>query len=330
MLRRGTKPAAFYRGNGLPATLRRGTQPAAGWADSTKTAPASWEWTCCGHLAVTATGKGRQQSYSGKNLLDDAAIRTYANWVTTYPGTTTDNKGYRIIAAPGTYTLSWTPASEDNFPTYFYLRIVNADGTYTNVYLTTESITRREHTFVVPDGGYAYLRLGQTSRAALFETQISKIIAIQLESGSAATAREPYVGGRPSPNPDYPQPLTGSQCTLTSSNRGGVQTSAVKLPALRAIPSTEVRDTAEYTGGGLWKITRSVGVVSSYAGESVGDVWASTTGQLSTGAEVWHRLAAPTEETAALGERETYPCCTALSVTGEYPPDVTATAQTAD
>jgi len=44
-------------------------------------------------------------------------------------------------------------------------------------------------------------------------------VYIQVEKGSAATSYEPYVGGTPSPNPDYPQPIqtvTGRQVVNVS------------------------------------------------------------------------------------------------------------------
>ena len=63
----------------------------------------------------------------------------------------------------------------------------------------------------------------------------------------------------------------------------GVTATTVTLPVLRAIPGTDIRDTLAYIGGGQWQVTRRVGVIDSYAGESVGNTWASSTGQLTTG-----------------------------------------------
>lgn len=42
---------------------------------------------------------------------------------------------------------------------------------------------------------------------------------------------------------------------------------------------------------------------------------------------VWYTLAAPTTETVTLGELPSYPVHTELTVTGDYPPDVTATVK---
>lgn len=253
MLRRGTKAAAFYRGNGLPAQLYHGTQLIAGYHDYTQQAMGEWEWSYNDHVAVTVTGKGKQ------------------------------------------------------------------NGT---------------------------------------------------------------------PTPSVPVPLIGSQSTLTSSNRGGTHTSTVALPILRAIPGRENRDTAEYIGGGEWKITRSVGVLEvdgktvKFSATADGGYWnlpqriapgvqlgaiANTIGiplaanlkfeflftrptfagmsefdsadalnarcaelyEAGTPMTIWYQRTA-VEETLVLGELATYPCYTLLTVSGDYVPDITATAKVAD
>ena len=253
MLRRGTKAAAFYRGNGLPAQLYHGTQLIAGYHDYTQQAMGEWEWSYNDHLAVTATGKGKQ------------------------------------------------------------------DGT---------------------------------------------------------------------PTPSAPVPLVGSQGTLTSSDRTGARTSSAVLPILRAIPGKDLRDTAEYIGGGEWKITRNVGVLEvdgktvKFSATADGAYWnlpirtapggkagaiANTIGiTLATNARfefiftrptyagtsefdsadalnarcaelyeagtpmtIWYQRTA-VEEILVLGELATYPCYTSLTVSGDYVPDIIATAKVAD
>ena len=325
MLRRGTKAAAFYRGNGLPAQLYHGTQLIAGYHDYTQQAMGEWEWSYNDHLAVTATGKGKQQIYSGINLIAP-------------PRKTGENKYYVDYAtdfelvAGETYTFSVDVQStaEPLMVSVGAGSAVAYLADIRNVY--NQNSGRIVATFTVTEahlskGAYMHIRAPRYGVQTDFTATAERF---QLELGSTAHDYEPYVGGKPSPNPDYPQPLVGSQGTLTSSDRTGARTSSAALPILRAIPGKEIRDTAEYVGGGQWRITRSVGVVSSYDGESVGGTWASTTGQLSTGAEVWFALAAPAEETLTLGELATYPGYTSLTVSGDYVPDITATAKVAD
>lgn len=327
MLHRGTKPGALYRGAYKPGKLYKGTQLVAGYADVSKAAPASWDGTYDDVVGVAAQGRGKQQTYSGKNLLDDAAMRTYGNWRDDIPGTTGTNMGFVIINEPGTYTLSWTQPEDGSFPNFFYVYVVDADGGFDYFYLTTAVVVNLSYTITVSTGGYAYVRLTGIGSESSFREKVAKIATIQLETGSTATAYEPYVGGQPSPSPDYPQPLAAAEGSLTTSGRTGTSPTTVTLPTLRAIPGTDIRDTLVYIGGDQWQVTRSVGVIDSYAGESVGNTWASSTGQLTTGAVVWYALATPTTETVTLGELPSYPVHTELAVNGDYPPDVTGTVK---
>lgn len=261
MLYRGTKPGAFYRGAYKPGALYRGTQLIAGYEDAAKAAPASWDGTYDDFVDIVAQGKGKQQTYSGKNLLDDAAMRAYSNWRNDLPQTTQTDMGFVITNAPGTYTLSWTQPEDGSFPNYFYIYVVDADGGFDYFRLTTSYVIKLSYTITVPAGGYAYVRLASVGNQTAFQAVIAKIATIQLETGSVATAYEPYVGGQPSPSPDYPQPLVAAEGSLTASGRTGTTPATVTLPVLRAIPGTDIRDTLEYVGGGQWQVTRRVGVV---------------------------------------------------------------------
>lgn len=261
MLYKGAKPAALYRGAYKPGRLYKGAQLVAGYADVSKAAPASWDGTYDDVVGVAAQGRGKQQTYSGKNLLNDAAMRTYSNWRDDLPGTTGTNMGYIITDAPGTYTLSWTQPEDRSFPSFCYVYVVDASGSFDYFYLTTAVVVNLSYTITVPAGGYAYVRLTGIGSEGAFRDAIAKIATIQLEAGSTATAYEPYVGGQPSPSPDYPQPLVASEGTLTASGRTGTTPTTVTLPVLRAIPGTDIRDTLEYVGGGQWKVTRRVGEI---------------------------------------------------------------------
>lgn len=261
MLYRGTKPGAVYRGAYKPGKLYKGTQLVAGYADVAKAAPASWDGTYDDVVGIAAQGRGKQQTYRGVNLLDDAAMKMYSNWRDDIPGTTGINMGFVIVNEPGTYTLSWTQPEDGSFPNFFYLYVVDADGKNDDFYLTTSKVVNLSYTIVVPTGGYAYVRLTGIGSEVAFQAAIAKIATIQLETGSTATAYEPYVGGQPSPSPDYPQPLVAAEGALTASGRTGTTPTTVTLPVLRAIPGSDIRDTLAYIGGDQWQVTRRVGVV---------------------------------------------------------------------
>lgn len=62
------------------------------------------------------------------------------------------------------------------------------------------------------------------------------------------------------PTPSTPVPLVASEGSLTASGRTGTTPTTVTLPALRAIPGSDIRDTLAYIGNGQWQLTRRVGV----------------------------------------------------------------------
>lgn len=323
MLHRGAKPAALYKGAYKPGRLYKGARLVAGHADVTKAAPASWDGTYDDVMGVTATGKGKQQTYSGKNLLmtnretytqSGVTVERLADGRYRISGTPAEPLslylayGISLPLAAGTYTLSQVPAAESLNIFAFLL-----PGWRMGTFSLDEATTFTGIYIDVPPAG-----VGQ---------ELDFIYGPQLERGDTATTYEPYVGGQPSPSPDYPQPLVASEGTLTASGRTGTTPTTVTLPVLRAIPGTDIRDTLVYVSGVQWQITRRVGVIDSYAGESVGNTWASSTGQLTTGAVVWYALAAPATETVTLGTLPSYPVHTELAVTGDYPPDVTGTVK---
>lgn len=323
MLYRGTKPAALYRGAYKPGKLYKGTQLVAGYADAAKAAPATWDGTYDDVMGVTAQGRGRQQTYSGKNLLmtnrdtytqSGVTVELLADGRYHISGTPTEPSslylgyGISIPLAAGTYTLSQTPAASSLGVVALLL-----PGWRGSTFLLDEATTFTGIYINVPSAA-----VGQ---------ELDFVYGPQLERGGTATAYEPYVGGKPSPSPDYPQPLVASEGSLTASGRTGTTPTTVRLPVLRAIPGTDIRDEVAYIGGGQWKVTRRVGVIPSYAGESVGNTWASSTGQLTTGAVVWYTMAAPTAETVTLGTLPSYPVHTDLAVSGDYPPDVAGTVK---
>lgn len=334
MLYRGTKPGALYKGAYKPGKLYKGTQLVAGYADVSKAAPASWDGTYDDVVGVAAQGRGKQQTYSGKNLIP------YPSNARKFPVTAS---GVTVTSNPdGSYTVNGT--ATDNV----YVAICNlaklddiignvavsgcpAGGSNKTYYLSVYT----GYSWLEPDvgGGTTGVIDAHGTGARVEITIMAGFTASnltfrpQLETGSTPTAYEPYVGGQPSPSPDYPQPLVAAEGGLTASGRTGTTPTTVTLPVLRAIPGSDIRDELEYIGGGQWQMTRRVGVIGRYAGESVGATWASNTGQLNTGAVVWYALATPTTETVTLGELPSYPVHTELAVSGDYPPDVTGTVK---
>lgn len=152
---------------------------------------------------MTIYGKTEQKSYSGKNLLpnfrQDTEVYNGITFTNNEDGTFEANgtatayaqfvDSASFILNPGTYVLSisggvggWAQLrSADGLTTY--------GGSNTGAF-TIESETEVKFRFVVSKG-----------------VTLSGQYLPQLELGSTATSYEPYVGGIPSPNPDYPQEL---------------------------------------------------------------------------------------------------------------------------
>lgn len=164
-------------------------------------------------------GDTKQTTYSGKNLLrnnyGDAQTISGVTFTKNPDGTITANgtataginyyingSNTRWAIPEGTYTLS-TGGSNGTSSTYF----VFIDGS-NDVYWNSAA---PRLTQTVPSGGLnissrIVVRQGQTLNNVVFKPM--------LEQGSTATSFEPYVGGIPAPNPDYPQNVrvvTGEQ-----------------------------------------------------------------------------------------------------------------------
>lgn len=314
MLHRGTKPGALYKGAYKPGKLYKGTQLVAGYEDVSKAAPASWDGTYDDVMGVTATGKGKQQTYSGAQMLDISTCTI--NSGKPYGLTITRDGDVVKIQGTADLTSDWVSFALIYAPNYdlsgkgYVVTPFVIQGSIINVY----GLRNAEERDIAVSMG-------------LSEGEAVDVALRLMVSVDTPTAYEPYVGGKPSPSPDYPQPLVAAEGALTASGRTGTTSTTVTLPVLRAIPGTDIRDTLAYIGGNQWQVTRRVGVIGSYAGESVGNTWASSTGQLTTGAVVWYALATPTTETLTLGELPSYPVHTELAVSGDYPSDVTGTVK---
>lgn len=266
MLYRGTKPGALYRGAYKPGKLYKGTQLVAGYVDVAKAAPANWDGTYDDVVGVAAQGRGKQQTYSGKNLFNP-------NWLTGLSGWTQDGDVYSGIQDE----LYQAYGKDAGFPIAF-----EAGKQYAiSYYIRAETDAQRGRFFVeYADGSKSYLAQSTTARQQVTHvTEVGKTVQrigysyaaqygakiyldhIQIAQESSISAYEPYVGGQPFPSPDYPQPLVAAEGTLTASGRTGTTPTTVTLPVLRAIPGSDIRDTLAYIGGDQWQVTRRVGVV---------------------------------------------------------------------
>ena len=157
------------------------------------------------HLAdFKLYGDTFQQSYIGKNLFDNS---NYLNntFINPETGKIGSSNGFVTIYAqvrPNTeYTISKLSTS----------RFIIAETTQVPAVGDTVNILSRTNQTsdvktITTSANVSYLAIMiRSSSDTLTKEQI--LDSIQIEKGSTATSFEPYVGGQPSPNPDYPQPI---------------------------------------------------------------------------------------------------------------------------
>lgn len=167
-------------------------------------------------------GDTYQQTYSGKNLFStqgssSPSVVTGLNSFYLEKPNERTNQFNMVLSLPvGTYTLSYDVSKN----------AINTDGVRCGVYgydggnVLFGNVTKYdghvEYTFnaTVPVHHlYFFINNSMPDGAAVNVTNV------QIETGSSATAFEPYVGGIPAPNPDYPQDVqtvTGEQTVEVS------------------------------------------------------------------------------------------------------------------
>ena len=144
-------------------------------------------------------GQSEQKQYRGKNLLKirDGTQTTRGITVTAKDG---------VLSLKGTATgKEWALIDIDSFV---------LDGTYilsSNISTIDVGVANESYTNVMRQGKPATLKNAEVSKVhfTLEEGKTYDIsnILVQIEKGSEATSYEPYVGGKPSPSPDYPQKI---------------------------------------------------------------------------------------------------------------------------
>ena len=158
-------------------------------------------------------GKSEQKQYSGKNLF------TFSNDSRDINGVLFEAKD-GIITAKGTSTKEFTSTYfQFNYPkdiftigeTYtFSLNSNDANLCLIALYKENDMVDYRRlfeattkcATVKIPDNVDLIIRCVVDINATVNATA-----TIQIEKGSTATSYEPYVGGQPSPSPDYPQEI---------------------------------------------------------------------------------------------------------------------------
>lgn len=307
-------------------------------------------------LGLHMYGRSWQETTTGAQLLDWKTI--FTNWADrtitienngyditisaniTEAGTETSLKFINTMAQlPNTFagkTITWSCATwETNVPqernklglmyaidgkTYFYNnQTVTIPENATNIVFRFFLIESAANT--VPVGTYTV-----------------KYTGVMINYGDTALPWEPYTGGMPSPNPDYPQPInsigdSGSVDVVVSDNNGNSQTLTINTPnGLCGIPVDTGGNYTDSTGQ-QWicdevdfkrgVFVQRIGKITSYNNEQLSTKYMSTTGKLTTGASVIYILATPieipltAEELAAYRAIKAYPHYTHIQSAAE-------------
>lgn len=176
-------------------------------------------------------GWSEQKQYSGKNLLKirDGVQTTRGVTVTAKDG---------IVALKGTATeTGWVIFNVDSFV---------LDGTCilsSNITGIGVKLANKSYKEVLAQDKSKTLENEEVSKVCFVvtmgKTYDASNILIQVEKGSEATSYEPYVGGKPSPSPDYPQEIKSVvNPTVKVTNEDGLKVQSVTLNdiTLNAIP----------------------------------------------------------------------------------------------
>lgn len=204
-----------------------------GYAWGGETTVSGTEFTVQNDLSLPApitetrlNGDTYQQTYSGKNLWKTAPdgsftssgiTSTRSNGTITCTGTSTNvaagTSDFYDLDTPlpaGTYTLSIKNALP--YRVEFVIKDSNGNNHFSVIAAgsRTNKITTNYEAVKIKNG------IGGYTAGTKINVTIEEI---QLEAGSTATSYEPYVGGVPAPNPDYPQDVqvvTGEQTVSVS------------------------------------------------------------------------------------------------------------------
>lgn len=184
-------------------------------------------------------GRSEQKQYRGKNLLpttmySDSAVRN---------GITFINNG------DGSVTVSGTATDMTYFSLWGYnvlddkgvlQGITPGDVLYVSDCLLQQT-NSKEIINIISNGSIQFKASTTTMYVAIRVNKgatVNKTYYPQIEKGSEFTSYEPYVGGQPSPSPDYPQEINSVVNPIVKlSNEGRTQFETVTLPyTLNAIP----------------------------------------------------------------------------------------------
>lgn len=172
-------------------------------------------------ISVEAYGDTSQQTYTGKNqfniqtlaqgsitVTDGVASGTMAQFYTEFQNGITLASTASAMSITATAYHDGEPSSGNGF----VFRAVYTDETTENIVIFPNSTTTATTLTGTTDSSKTLSKIAIAYGSG--SSNVWHVSNIQIEAGSTATSYEPYVGGMPAPNPDYPQDVnvvTGKQ-----------------------------------------------------------------------------------------------------------------------
>ena len=283
-----------------------------------------------GFVGLKIFGKSTQVKTNGYQLFDSSSVKYGYRWGSTGLENVESSAEQYWASAPipvvagGSYTVT-----RQNSYRNFYLdeseSVLEEIGAYeSSVY---------PFTFTVPETAKFVVFTGKLKPEDEDSVPIDPK-NVMLNWGSVAIPYEPYTGGKPSPSVEYPSPIqnVGAAGSISLSITDGAdQSQSLTISTPNGLFGSPVDSGWNYIDAkgqrwvcdvkdyGTGKYTQMVGHIESYNGENITTPYMSTTGQLSTGAEVYYVLDEPvvtdvsTEELAAYRALYTYEGTTVVS-----------------
>ena len=168
-------------------------------------------------------GKSEQVQYSGKNLFN---VSDTTNNILTKNGIKINevdqqngiikaefSQPYQQLgvminsSANTTYTLSFKQKNSKNDEIEVRSYYVKNDVMGDNIKQVVISSEEASFTFTVLNDSYIVVFFRPKGNYSSSDTNVCEFTNIQLERNASSTDFEPYVGGKPSPSPDYPQEI---------------------------------------------------------------------------------------------------------------------------
>ena len=284
---------------------------------------------------ITMQGWTEQAQYEGKNLFNiDGDVNTQWNGTTGQSNTVQDgiltsgyNPGEGYIKGQ---VIDVTPDSTISI-SFDVLDVGTGTNAYVEVYAYgTNSVLKGYYDGVGNNIKLSGISVSEGQILVGFGTARgtgAQYTNIQVEYGDTPTSYEPYTGGQPSPNPDYPQPITSAgkydeetqkweyEITIANAQTDPDKNQTVTLTSDRPLTKWDKLGKRNGQWGWVYKSAE----IESYTDESVPGEYFSTTGQLSTGAQVWYETTTETfipltaSEQEAMNELYTFRPTTVLS-----------------